>query len=127
LDGTNSAAWTFSSETSSSFTDRGTNYNYFDGSAWGPISYNRIENERTGWPSLLYTTGGTEMTIAHTSNGQLLKSSRATKGSGTFAFNYVTSNISNGFLWPRAAVGGASGNTIHLIALTEPVANGGTR
>src|SRR5690606_15432962 len=46
---------------------------------------------------------------------------------GTFAFNYVTSNISNGFLWPRAAVGGASGNTIHLIALTEPVANGGTR
>ena len=125
-DGTNAAAWTFSSQTSSSFTDRGTGYNYFDGNQWGPISYTRIEDERTGWPSLLYTAGGTELVIAHTAGAQLKVSSRSGKGSGAWSYSYVTSNISNGLLWPRAVVGGANGNTIHVVAITEPEANGGT-
>ena len=34
-DGTISVAWTRSSEFNTSWTDRGTGYNFYDGSAWG--------------------------------------------------------------------------------------------
>ena len=31
--------------------DRGTGYNYYNGTTWGPSPSSRIENDRTGWPS----------------------------------------------------------------------------
>ena len=33
------------------FPERGTGYNYFDGNEWGPYPTQRVESERTGWPS----------------------------------------------------------------------------
>ena len=42
-----SAAWTFSLELTP-FSDRGTGYNYYDGTAWGEIAYERIESVRIG-------------------------------------------------------------------------------
>ena len=41
---------TMATDTSESFADRGTGYNFFDGENWDEISESRIEDIRTGWP-----------------------------------------------------------------------------
>ena len=62
-DGTISATWTMSSQFSASYTDRGTGYNYHDGSSWAPDPSARLESSRGGWPSILTTGSGKEIAI----------------------------------------------------------------
>ena len=62
-DGTISAAWTFSAN-QSGYPDRGTGYNYYDGSAWGAIPTARLEGVRTGFANIA-VSGGNEYTLAH--------------------------------------------------------------
>jgi hypothetical protein len=93
------------------FADRGTGYNYFDGTSWGEIPSARIENIRTGWPSYA-PLGDGEMVISHKSTG-LVFTSRPTRGTGA----WTTVNIpgTTNYAWPRAIT---NGNTIHLIVNT---------
>jgi hypothetical protein len=49
-DGTIGTVWTMGLE-ATSFPDRGTGYNYFNGATWGAQPMQRIETLRTGWPS----------------------------------------------------------------------------
>ena len=49
-DGTIGATLTWGMEPSS-YPDRGTGYNYFDGTSWLAFPTERIESMRTGWPS----------------------------------------------------------------------------
>ena len=61
------------------YTDRGTGYNYFDGSSWGDMPTERIEDERTGWPTIAPWGPNGEVLISH--NGlNILVHSRETKG-----------------------------------------------
>lgn len=112
------------------FPDRGTGYNSFSGTSWGPIPTQKIEPDRAGWPSYLPCGANGEMVISHYSggslSGNLAISKRTSKGTGT----WVTTDFSPpigayGLLWPRAVSGGTVYNSIHLIALTTPIANGG--
>jgi len=64
-DGTISVAWTRSTEFNISWTDRGTGYNFYDGTAWGSQPSSRLETSRCGWPSMLATNSGREISIAH--------------------------------------------------------------
>jgi len=124
-DGTMSAVWTMSAELNSVWSDRGTGYNFYDGSSWSVSSPNppypnpRLESSRTGWPSLLALDNGSEIIISHsTQNSNLNMVNRSTIGSGTWS----ETNINEVYLiWNRSAVGGPDGNTIHTVALTEPV------
>ena len=79
----------------------------------------RLESSRTGWPSLLALDNGSEIIISHsTQNSNLNMVNRSTIGSGT----WNETNINEVYLiWNRSAVGGPDGNTIHTVALTEPV------
>ncbi|MFQ5334940.1 MAG: sialidase family protein, partial [Flavobacteriales bacterium] len=120
-----SATWTFSTDMGGSWPDRGTGYNYFDGSSWGANPTVRIETIRTGWPEVISTSTGYEVVICHDpANGVLVKNDRATIGSGSWTEVNLTA-ISPTNLWPRMAVGGSNGQTIHVIGLTTPVGNGG--
>ncbi|MEO5641848.1 MAG: T9SS type A sorting domain-containing protein [Bacteroidia bacterium] len=128
-DSTMSVVYTYAVGAWLTWSDRGTGYNYFDGSTWQVPSTQRIENGRTGFPDLIVLDNGMEMTVAHNTASSLMHfCSRAQKGIGLWT-DY-TSILPNppgfGFycLWPRMAVGGNS-DVIHHIALTEPVANGG--
>jgi hypothetical protein len=118
-DNTIGASFTFGI-VESSFPERGTGYNYFDGSTWGAIPSVRIENTRSGWPSYMPLPGGGELVISHKGTSGLLVSSRATKGTGTWTTSTLVgptvSGGSTALLFPRAI---ASGNTIHLIACTD--------
>lgn len=126
-----STGWIQSLETSP-FSDRGTGYNFLgsgEEDGWSETPFERIEDVRIGWPSLLHTGDGMEHAISHGSLGTLVKTSREI-GSG----EWTTSNLpemldENGDvlwnLWPRACSGGPDGNTIHAICITAPVGNGG--
>ncbi|MEY3344241.1 MAG: hypothetical protein RL090_1925, partial [Bacteroidota bacterium] len=50
-DGTISVVWT-KGDQPTTYPDRGTGYNYFDGSAWGAAPTARQEAYRTGWPNI---------------------------------------------------------------------------
>ncbi len=119
------AVWTGSTGTSP-YSDRGAFYNFYDGTAWGAKPTGRIENLRTGWPTLVHTNIS-ELVISHDfGTFNLILNKRATAGSGAWT---QTTGLGNGALnpvWPRAATGGTNGNTVHVIAITAPVASGGT-
>jgi len=122
-----SAAWTFSANTATSYADRGTGYNYFDGSAWGALPTARIESQRTGYSNIVVNGSGGEVVVAHnTTIAQVQETSRNTQGSGTWTENAtnLASPATKGNLWTKVT---ASGNNIHEIALTTPTGTlGGT-
>jgi hypothetical protein len=133
FDGTISATWTMSSSFSSSFTDRGTGYNYFNGTSWDTYPTSRIESSRNGWPSILTTSSGKEIVISHsTDNTYLQMSYRSSKGTGSWteqiisSFNLNGSGVYTPLLWNRAVSGGTNGESIHMIAVIAPTALGGS-
>ena len=129
-DGTISAAWTMSSELNATYSDRGTGYNFFDGNSWtmlvnqqNPEFPNpRLEDSRGGWPSVLALGNGGERVITHSTDDNVLnQASRTSIGTGTWTNSMIGENY---LIWNRSASGGLDGNTIHMVALTEP--SGGT-
>lgn len=117
-DGTLSADWTFSAN-QSGYPDRGTAYNYFDGTSWGPIPTARIEPTKTGFANI-GVVGGYEYTLAHvggTGAGMLMK---RTKGTGAWtSYTPVGGTPPSTDVWFRMAVGGANNNTIHAIVNSQ--------
>lgn len=103
-----STVWTGSSE-ASSWTDRGTRYNSFDGTAWGTAPTARLESKRVGWGNLVAVTAG-EVVVSHvngvTTNTGVGTAFGTTRDAGEFG----------GLTWPRTV---AVGNTIHAIIGTS--------
>lgn len=128
-DGTMGATFTFGAEYDA-FPDRGTAYNYFDGSDWSEPPIERIESQRTGWPAYAPFGENGEIIVAHISGGDdegLLFNSRNEKGTGIWNEWLYTGPVGNEALtWPRMSTSGIDNSTIHLIALTLPTANGGS-
>ena len=116
-DGTISAAWTFSAN-QSGYPDRGTGYNYYDGSAWGAIPTARVEGARTGFTNMS-VSGGNEYTLTHNGTGAGVLSKR-TKGAGAWTTYTPVGGTSPGTdVWFRMATGGANGNTVHAIVNSQ--------
>ncbi len=118
-----SGTWT-TSAAADPYSDRGTGYNFFNSTTWGAKPANRIESVRTGWPSVVITDTS-EFIITH-SGTNLVSNVRETPGFGNWTENTAFSTLPDGCLWPRAIGGGANGKTIHVIAISTPVANAGT-
>lgn len=122
-DGTTSATFTYSNS-SGAFSDRGTGYLYNNGTSWSAIPTARVESERTGWPEIAVCGDNSESIITHnTVQSNLMIARRGTKGTGAFteSFTALASAAPLGNFWPRAAVGGTSNNTIHVISISNPV------
>lgn len=123
-DGTIGATFTYGS-TPTTFPERGTAYNYFDGMAWGAIPTAKIESARCGWPSYA-PLGSGEIAITHNGSTGLLVTGRATKGTGAWASTTLVGPTpvnasSTALLWPRSIT---VGNTIHVIACTDQAGTG---
>ncbi len=98
------------------FADRGTGYNYFDGSDWGAQPVNRIESVRTGWPSIAPWGENGEIVVSHNFPTELVISHRETKGTG--AWTEETYEGPGGGVqpaWARIATTGETNNYLHLI------------
>ena len=119
-----SAAWTMSLELTP-FNDRGTGYNFFDGGLWDEIPYERIETTRIGWPSIVHTANGREVVISHAGIDTPLHMAWRDAGSGAWSETSIASDLTVGKLWPRMAAGGEDGNSLHVICISTPAANGG--
>jgi len=126
-DGTLGTACTWSVQTTN-FTDRGTGYNYYNGTSWGPQPNARIETIRTGWPEYRPFGPTGEIVVAHEASGPLVMSTRTVKGTGAWTQTIMPALPSGmtGIFWPRMVTNGPNHTYIHVIAVTEPTANGGT-
>jgi len=126
-DGTIGATATWSNQ-GGSMVDRGTGYNYFDGTNWGPQPTQRVETIRTGFPCYQPFGPTGELIIAHEAVGPLVMNTRTIKGTGAWTQTVMPALPSgvSGMLWPRIVTNGTNHTNIHIIALTEPTANGGT-
>ena len=118
-DGTIATTWTFGMAPDA-FPNRGTGYNYFDGTSWGPYPDARIEETRVGWPNIApYGVNG-EINCAHTGVADgLMFSWRENKGEGDWNyFNLVGpgTGLSQELLWPRMITSGENNEVIHVIA-----------
>lgn len=112
-DGTMAAVWT-KGDQATAFPDRGTGYNFFDGSAWGAEPTARIESVRTGWPSYAPMGLNGEMVAAH--NGvNLTISTRDVRFTG--AWNEATyAGPGNGCqpTWPKMVTSGDENQYQHI-------------
>lgn len=126
-DGSIGGTWTYGMLDAAAFSDRGTGYNYFNGTTWGAMPTARIEPVRTGWPSYQPYGPNGEIVVSHTGGtAGLIFSWRATKGTGTWNNFYLTNPPGvPSLLWPRMVTSGVNNQIIHVIYLTAPTANGG--
>jgi hypothetical protein len=120
-DGTVSAVWMEALSATAPYADRGTGYTFFNGMSWQQNSAARLETTRSGWPSLAQLKNGTECLVSHHST-QLQALYRTSKGTGPWKEDTVSLKLitPKGIFWPRIAAGGSNGNSLHLIALTQP-------
>ena len=114
-DGSMAHVWTMGVE-ASSFPDRGTGYNYFDGSEWAPMPEERIEDERVGWPFYAPHGENGEMVVAHTSSGLKL-SYRPDKFTGDWEYSmHMGPDEAPGLTWPKIASSGENHQYLHIVA-----------
>lgn len=123
-DGPMHASFTMSFQ-DATYSDRGTGYNYNSGAGWWDWEDNpteRIESARNGWSNLLRTENGKEIVIVHDGTDALRISNRTFGTSNAWSETEIENPTGKTLLWPHAAVGGADGNSIHLVCITEPIA-----
>jgi len=117
-DGTVSITWTTDPEGNSGFAQRGAGYNYNNGTSFirnGEGNGNRVDNFRSGWPSLGIFPNGQEWIIAHdATDGGFRVSKNDSKGSENWTTGPAILRYPGGQrpIWNRAA---NNGNSIHLI------------
>lgn len=115
-DGTMSATWMLGLE-ATTFPDRGTGYNYYDGSSWLPEPTTRIENIKCGWPAIDSWGPNGEISVAHNGVAGLEFIQRENKGTGDWTqTNYLgPEGIENDPTWPRLVTTGENNEIIHMI------------
>lgn len=114
-DGTMAAVWTRGME-ATAFPERGTGYNYFDGTNWGPWPTERIQDTRCGWPSIAAWGAGGEVSVAHNGATGLEWNWRETKGTGAWTqVNFLgPAGIENDITWPRMITTGENNEVVHM-------------
>lgn len=120
--GTIAASWMQANNEASSWSDRGTGYNYFNGTSWGAVPMNRIESARNGWPAYGPLGPAGEMVISHrNATSPLTINTRPTIGSGAWTEStFAAPSGATGLEFPRFVTNGPDHNQIHLLALTGP-------
>lgn len=117
-DGTMAAVWTRGMTSAGSWPDRGTGYNYFDGTTWGPEPTARIEGVRAGFPNYAPLGANGELVVAHefTTLKCLVMNHREQKGTGSWQQTVFAGPTGTQLAWPRVMTSGEDHNTIHVLA-----------
>jgi len=125
-DGTIGAVWTMGFA-DPGYADRGTGYNYFDGSTWGPEPDQIIESIKTGWPSYAPYGENGELVVSHNFNaGSLYYLTREDKGSGEWIEGELLGPDDLPISWNRSTTSGIDHSVMQMIYITWPIANGGS-
>ena len=118
-DGTIGATWQGAGEDAN--PDRGTAYNYYDGSEWGEQSPHIGPDPRTGWPS--YAAWGPNGEILchyfYVTNASPIKFyRRETKGEGEWIESQCDGPDNYSIVWHSMITSGENNEYIHLLAYT---------
>jgi len=98
---------------------RGTGYNYFDGSSWGDPPTARIETRRAGWPSYVPWGANGEMVVTHDDLLGLIVCKRPNKSTGTWTQSILAGPAGAvDISWPRTMTNGPDHNYVHILATT---------
>ena len=104
---------------SDDFTDRGTGYNYFDGTNWGAEPSARIENQKIGWPSYASFGPTGEIVVSHTMTAGLMIATRTVKDQGSWSLSVLPGPTgAPDISWPRVVTNGPNHTYIHIISVT---------
>lgn len=115
------ACFTFSATNSSdTYPDRGTGYNYRTAGVWQDDITQRVESMRVGWTSLMHPANGSEVLMNHSGSAGIKVWARPAIGTGTWVNSIVPTPSGFAMFWPRAVTGGADGNSIHMVCLADP-------
>jgi len=114
--------WTTAPGTSGAYAQRGTGYNYFDGTSWGVPTKIRFETKRTGFPSIAVLPDGAEWVINHNTDYEQLQLNSRAKRTDDWKEDTLSlaGPIQKGSWWPRIMNGGIDGKTLHVISITYP-------
>lgn len=125
-DGSLSASWMMSNV--AGYADRGTGYNFSNGSVWGDPPGERLESVKSGWPTLNRWMGNGELVISHRTTVNLVMNKRAVKGTGTWTEAMAPASPAGNapLVWPAVITNGNNYQNIHILCVTRKVANGGT-
>jgi hypothetical protein len=116
-DGTMAGVWTMGFEAPNFTDDRGTGYNYYNGTEWGPTPEVRVEDTRTGWPNIT-AWGDGEIGVAHNGNTSLEIIQREAKGTGEWTQTNFLGPVGaeNALTWPRISSSGDNNEVTHIFA-----------
>jgi hypothetical protein len=119
-DGTVAATATWGMTGAPGFPDRGSAYNYYDGSSWGALPTARIEPVRSGWPSIAPLGANGEVVVSHGGTPFGINVyTRETKGTGAWTATSLPNPAPHELTWPRVVTSGADNNTIHVVATDQ--------
>lgn len=116
---------TMSHEENQTASDRGTGYNFYDGSSWGDQPDARVEGFKTGWPSIAQFGENGEILLAH-GNGHMQCFIRTTAGEGEWTYVGALPDYPEGYAytteyptWPRIVTCGANHNIAVAVAVLQ--------
>ena len=119
------AVATMSHEANLVASDRGTGYNFFDGSNWGDEPETRVEPWKTGWPSIAQYKENGEILLAH-GNGHMQCFIRETAGQGDWTYVGALPDYPEGYAytteyptWPRIVTCGDNHNIAVAAAVLQ--------
>jgi len=110
--------WTFGTGPTS-YSNRGTGYNYFDGTSWGPNPTNRIETSKSGWTNYAQLGATGEIVCTHHNSAGLIINKRSTRGTGAWTESILPGPAGAvDISWPRMVTSGTNKTNVHIIAST---------
>ena len=110
---------TFSHEANQQATDRGTGYNFYDGTEWQEMPEARVEPYRMGWPTIAHWGDKGEILISH---APMHCWTREVAGEGEWVDRGELPGSPAGYpytddaSWPRVVTSGDNHNIIHVVA-----------
>jgi hypothetical protein len=106
--------------------DRGTGYNYYDGSDWGDQPTARVEPFRSGWPSIAPLGDNGEILVSHGGIPFGIHAySRETKGTGDWTELGLIADFPAPWegTWPRIVTTGENNEIVHVVAADQDAAD----
>ena len=102
------------------WNERGTAYNFYDGTAWGPLPTGRIETMRTGWPCYAPYGPTGEIVVSHSviQTTGLVFNKRSIRGQGEWEEFYLQGPEGYDIVWPAMITNGPDNLYIHVLALS---------